>query len=71
MIVNMPEREQLHSLVERLPDSEITAAERYLEFLLAREEAPVDPEMLERIDRARARRSAGIPHEEIMREYGM
>jgi hypothetical protein len=71
MIVNMPEREQLHSLVERLPDSEITAAARYLEFLLAREEAPVEPEMLERIDRARAQPSAGIPHEEIMREYGM
>ena len=64
-------KEQLHSLVEKLPDSEITAAERYLEFLLLREEAPVDAELLERIDRARAEPSAGIPHEEILREYGL
>jgi hypothetical protein len=63
-------KDQLHSLVERLPDSEIKAAERYLEFLLLSEDLPVDPEMLERIDRARAHPSAGIPHEEIMREYG-
>ena len=64
-------KEQLHSLIERLPESEITAAERYLEFLLSREEAPVDPEMLERIDAARAESSAGIPHEEILLEYGL
>jgi hypothetical protein len=64
-------REVLHSLVEKLPDSEIHAAERYLEFLAANQEAPVDAEMLLRIDRARAEPSPGIPHEEIMREYGL
>ena len=63
-------KEQLHSLVERLPDSEIAAAQRYLEFLLLSEEAPVEPEILARIDKARAEPSGGIPHEEIMREYG-
>jgi hypothetical protein len=31
------------------------------------QEAPVDPEMLARIDAARAYPSAGIPHEEVSR----
>jgi hypothetical protein len=63
-------KEELHNLIDRLPASEIPAAERYLEFLLSRE-APVDPEMLKRVDAARAEASAGIPHEEILREYGL
>lgn len=46
----MPDKQQLHQLVEQLPESEVSAAARYLEFLLAHE-APVDPEMLKRIDR--------------------
>jgi hypothetical protein len=49
---------------------EITAAERYLRFLIARE-APVDPEMLARIDAARAHPSPGIPHAEVLREFGL
>jgi hypothetical protein len=64
-------REQLHTLVDKLPDSEIMAAERYLEFLLLREEAPVDAEMLKRIDAARTESLPGIPHKEILREYGL
>ncbi len=63
-------KEDLHSLIERLPDSEILAAERYLEFLISRE-APVDPEMLKRIDAARAEAPAGIPHDDILREFGL
>jgi hypothetical protein len=34
------------------------------------EEQPVDPEMLARINDARVHPSAGIPHEEILREFG-
>jgi len=49
----MPDKQQLHQLIDQLPESEMIAAARYLEFLLARE-APLDPEMLARIDRARA-----------------
>jgi hypothetical protein len=42
------------------------------EFLISFQiEAPVDPEMLKRIDAARAEASAGIPHEETLREYGL
>jgi hypothetical protein len=66
----MTEKQQLHDLVEKLPESEAPAAARYLEFLIAREEAPVDPVMLDRIDAARAVRGPGIPHEEILREFG-
>ena len=65
----MSEKEQLHHLIELLPDSEIVAAKRFLQFLTA-QEAPVEPEMLARIDAARANPSPGISHEEILREFG-
>lgn len=60
-----------HSLIEQLPETEVPAAVRYLEFPIAREEPPVDPEMLARIDAARANPAEGIPHGDILREYGM
>jgi hypothetical protein len=63
-------KQQLHELVDRLPESEAAAAARYLEFLIANDEAPIDPEMLKRIDAARAKNGPGIPHEEILREFG-
>ena len=66
----MPDKQELHELIDQLPESELPAAARYLQFLLA-QEAPVDPEMLARIDEARANPSAGIPHEDIVREYGL
>ncbi len=66
----MQTKRQIHELVDRLPESETGAAARYLEFLLAQNEAPIDPEMLQRIDAARAQQGAGIPHAEILREFG-
>jgi aminoglycoside phosphotransferase len=66
----MPDKQQLHRLVDQLPVSEIAAALRFLEFLLS-QEAPVDPEMLTRIDQARANPSAGISHETVLREFGL
>jgi hypothetical protein len=63
-------KREIHELVDRLPESETGAAARYLEFLLAHDEAPVDPEMLRRIDAARAQQGAGISHAEILREFG-
>jgi hypothetical protein len=50
----MQTKQQIHELVDRLPESETAAAARYLEFLLSHDEAPIDPEMLKRIDAARA-----------------
>jgi len=67
----MSTKEQLHELVERLPEAQGPAAVRYLEFLIAHGEPPVEPEMLARIDMARAHSSEGIPHEEILREFGL
>ncbi|MGA2742641.1 MAG: hypothetical protein ABSG65_35035 [Bryobacteraceae bacterium] len=64
-------KEQLHELVNRLPESEVKPAARYLEFLIAHDEQPVDSEMLARIDAARAHPSLGIPHQEILREFGV
>jgi hypothetical protein len=66
----MPDKQQLHRLVDQLPDAEVKAALRYVEFLLS-QEPPVDPEMLARIDAARANPSPGIPHDEVMREFGL
>ena len=68
--VRMSDKEHLHELVNRLPSSEAAAARRYLEFLISLQEAPVDPKMLARIDAARAKRSTGDPHEEILKEFG-
>ena len=66
----MPDRQQLHNLVDQLPDSEVSAAVRYLEFLTA-SEAPVDAEMLARIDEARASKADGIAHEDVLRQFGL
>jgi hypothetical protein len=64
----MSEKEQLHHLIDELPDSEISAAIRFLQFLVY-QEAPVGSEMLARIDAARAKPSTGISHADILREF--
>jgi hypothetical protein len=66
----MQAKQEIHELVDRLPESETGAAARYLGFLLPHDEAAIDPGMLKRIDEARARRGPGIPHAEILREFG-
>jgi len=66
----MLDKQQLHHLVDQLPESELTSAARYLEFLLS-QEAPVDPEMLARIDQARAHPAPGISHDDVLREFGL
>jgi hypothetical protein len=66
----MLDKQQLHHLVDQLPETELTAAARYLESLLSHE-APVDPEMLARIDQARANPSPGISHADVLREFGL
>jgi hypothetical protein len=60
-------KKRLHELVEQVPESEIETAVELLEALV---EAPVDPEMLARFDAARRKRGAGIPHEEVLKEFG-
>ncbi|HWR54207.1 MAG TPA: hypothetical protein VN428_24070 [Bryobacteraceae bacterium] len=69
--MSAPERkQQLHHLIDQLDETDLVAALRYLQFLLA-QEPPVEPDMLARIDAARKRPLAGIPHEDLMREYGL
>jgi len=77
-------RDHLRQLVDRLPESELSAAERFLSFLcadpvlLALANAPEDdePETEEErlaVEEAREslRRGAGISHEELRRELGL
>ncbi len=64
-------KQELHELVERLPDEDLSAAQRFLEFLVRREEPPIDPELLARIDTSRAGNGPTISHEEMLREFGL
>ncbi len=78
----MTVKERIHQLVEELPEHELLAAERYLEFLRDREAdlprslrgAPIDDEPDTEEERAgaadaRAELDAGqgVPHEEALR----
>jgi hypothetical protein len=49
--------------MDRMPDNEMIAAQH--------DGAPIDPGMLARIEQARAHPSPGIPHEDLLREYGL
>jgi len=53
----MSAEQRLHDLVEQLPASGVEPAVEFLESLV---EAPLDPDMLARIDDARQQRSIGI-----------
>jgi len=57
--------------VDQLSESEIEPAERYLRYLVSREESPSDADMLARIDAARASPTARILHEDIPHEFGL
>ena len=76
-------RETLHRLIDRIPEAEISAAQRFLEYLAsgaawrAALAAPPDDEPVtggdaESITRARADLAANriVSHEDIRREFG-
>ncbi|MGJ5817718.1 hypothetical protein [Paludibaculum fermentans] len=77
------ERRQAHALLDMLPAEKLSAVRSLLEVLvepLARslalapvEDEDVTPETAAALDRARASldRGEGIPHEEILREFGL
>jgi len=78
------ERQQLLELASRVPEEQVPTAKRMLEALivdplwLALATAPIDdeelaPEVVASIEEARASmaRGEGIPHEEILREFGL
>jgi hypothetical protein len=77
-------RETLHELIDRIPEEEIAAAQRLLEFLAASAafratlSAPLDDEPVTKgdadaIERAHRDVQAGkvVSHEEILREFGV
>ena len=77
------ERQQAHALLDMLPAEKLNAVRSLLEVMvepLARslalaavEEEEIAPETAAGIDRARASlaRGEGIPHDEILREFGL
>ncbi|MEI9815350.1 MAG: hypothetical protein WDO18_23065 [Acidobacteriota bacterium] len=77
-------RTTLHDLVDRIPDSELPAAERYLEFLSynvayrAARTAPADDEPVTRDDASAMLRATKeietgqvVDHDEILKEFGV
>ncbi len=76
-------RQQAHALLDMLPDEKLAAVQSLLQVMvepLARSlaSAPVDEEEVTRataaaLERARAAlaRGEGIPHDEVLREFGL
>jgi hypothetical protein len=82
----MSDKQHAHELIERLPETEIPTAVRFLEFMLldpvirSMATAPVDEEPLiaedeQALSRSddwlKARGGRGVPHEEVLREFGL
>lgn len=77
------ERQQAHALLDLLPEEKLTAVRGLLEVMvepLSRslasapaEDEQVAPSMAAVLDRSRASlaRGEGVPHEEILREFGL
>jgi hypothetical protein len=77
------ERQQAHALLDLLPAAKLNAVRSLLEVMvepLARslamapvEKEEITPETAAALDRARASlaRGEGIPHEEVLREFGL
>jgi hypothetical protein len=76
-------REALHELIDRIPEEEIIAAQRFLEYLAtsaafrATLSAPPDDEPVTRGDAESIARAHGdlkagrvVSHEEVLREFG-
>ena len=75
-------KQQAHKLIDRLAPGQVSAVVSLLEAMLNPShtiaDAPVDgeeitPEMAAALERARASlaRGEGIPHEDILREFGI
>ena len=78
-------KEQAHELIERLDSSQVSAVVTLIQFMLldpvsrALASAPDDdepetPEEFRAVEEARGffeRESKGIPHEEVLREFGL
>jgi hypothetical protein len=77
-------RETLHELIDRIPEADLIAARRFLEYLVvspafrAAQAAPIDEEEVtpadaEAMSRAQTEVDAGrvSAHEDVLREFGV
>jgi hypothetical protein len=77
-------RDTLHQLVDRIPEGEVSAAQRFLEYLASSpayrvalsappDDEPVTEGDVAAINRARNDIQAGrvVSHEDILREFGL
>lgn len=77
-------RDTLHALIDRIPEEELPAAKRFLEYLTISpavraalsatpDDEPVTEADIDAIRRAHEDVRAGrvVPHEEILREFGL
>ena len=74
-------REHAHELIDRLPPAQLAAVASLLEAMLDPvaqaiaslpiEEEEITPETAADLDRASIERGEGIPHEAILREFGL
>ena len=81
--ISSSKRQQAHALLDVLPAEKLTAVRSLLEVMvepLSRslalapvEDEEITPETAAALDHARAslRRGQGIPHEEVLREFGL
>ncbi len=77
------ERQQAHTLLDMLPDEKLAAVRSLLEVMIGplphslgsapEEQEEITPQTAAAIDRGRASlaRGEGIPHEQILREFGL
>ncbi len=77
------ERQQAHALLDMLPEEKLAAVRSLLEVMVeplahSLDSAPIEdeevtPETAAALERSRASlaRGKGIPHEEILREFGL
>jgi len=77
------ERQRAHALLDRLSDNQLEAVRNLLEVMVERllrslalarvEDEEITPETAAALDRGRASldRREGIPHDDILREFGL
>ena len=76
-----PGREELHKLLDHIPDSDVPTARKFLRALadpvwLSILTAPLDDEPetedpLAEVEAARSETAPGTPHEDVLREFGL
>jgi hypothetical protein len=77
----MTHREDLHQLLDHIPDGDIPTTRKFLRSLvdpieLSLLNAPLDDELeteaeRQAVERARGETGEGTPHEQVLREYGL